>query len=416
MIGSFGFSGALAVDCSNEGLKRCAEPNGKSARFFECSNGKEVESTCKTGETCHGNGDTSTMCINVPAFKKRQKLMKRDTAFGGYEPLVNEFNGGMYGDAQSFNKFCTNMRSMMFVDKNSLGDVTGSVGNGVRNNRSKIGQNSQDIGKLSQTTQGQNTLIKGAKSFSNSLNQNKAEYSYLVADVATNTKHNKQGRDGLSSVMTNTFTATADGASGGSQISGVETKQALTNLDFALNAHYPGTLGKVFSGNLSPDNLGNNVAALSSGNSNGTANIFGSLVANTKEGTEYLAPFTAGAVQLTDSTAQYASASRMNSVFRKYQPSSISSSSTVNILNGAANAAVNSKGKFRSSLDNSMIAYKSTVDNNKCGCGNSDAYGSMMAMSAALAMTQMAAPSGSCCFPSRGGGAGGNMFLRSLII
>ncbi|PVU89335.1 hypothetical protein BB561_005415 [Smittium simulii] len=392
---AFGFYGAIAIDCLNEGAKRCVESNGKSARFITCSNGKEVESMCKPGETCYGNGETGPMCINAPAFRKRQKLMKRDSAFGGYEPLINNFNDGLYGDGNSFGGFISNMRSMMFVDKNSLTDVSNSVSSGINDNKAKIASNAKDIGKLSQTANGRQEMISGAKRFSRSLNQNRADYSYLVTDVAVNSKTNKQSRDGLSRLMTNSFTTSAGGATGNSAISGQETQQALSNLNVALNTFYPATLGKAFTGTFTPSNIAGNVASLSSGNANGTAQIFDSLVSNTKGGTQYLAPFTAAAVDLTDSTANFATPVRLNNVFRKYQPKGISDSNTVNFINGAANAAANSRGKFRSSLDNSLISYTKTVDNNQCGCGNSDSYSSMMMIASILAMSQMGGASGS---------------------
>ncbi|PVV03938.1 hypothetical protein BB560_001564 [Smittium megazygosporum] len=405
---ALGLPAVFGATCQNEGATRCTMPNGKGAKYIVCENGKEVEKTCEGAETCHGNGNTGIMCIDAVAFKKRQS--NSGSTFGGYEPLINSFNNGMYGDANSFNKFVTNMRSMMLTDKNALGDVSSTVGDGVQASKGKIASNTQNIGSKFSTTQGINGVITSAKNFQRSLNQNSAGYSSLMADVATNTKTNPNNLGGVSSLVTNTYTASASGLSPNTAMPSADVNRALNNMNVAFNMFYPNSLGKLFQGSMAPSSIASNVVASSGGDQNATASVFRSLIGKTADGQQFIAPFTSAGVKITDSVTNYATPARVSNVLKKYRSVSPSSSNTVNVMNGVANVAVSSRGSYRASIDNSNIAFTSSSSGSNCGCSNSDSFAAYLAILGTLSMSQMVVPSGGCCYSN-----GASVFARSLI-
>ncbi|PVU95720.1 hypothetical protein BB561_001645 [Smittium simulii] len=124
---ALGISEVIVGNCSNGELSVVLSLKRKIARFIDCKNGKEVEAICKAGEKFYGNGDTNTICIDALAFGKRQKLLKRYSDLAGYEPSINNFNSGLYGNSNSFGVFITNMRSIMFVDKNASSGKSMSI-------------------------------------------------------------------------------------------------------------------------------------------------------------------------------------------------------------------------------------------------------------------------------------------------
>ncbi|PVV00430.1 hypothetical protein BB560_005186 [Smittium megazygosporum] len=400
---------AFGATCQNEGATRCSMPNAKGAKYIICENGKEVEKACEGGETCHSNGNTGIMCIDVVNFKKRQA--NTNSAFGGYEPLINSFNNGMYGDANSFNSFITNMRSMMMTDKNALGDVTGSVSSGVQASKSKIGSNTKDIGSMFKSSDGVNNVISNAKKFQRSLNQNMAGYSNLVSDVAANSKSNAGNLNGVSSLLTSTYTAAASGINNNTGISADEINKAITNMDMAFDMYYPNTLGKLFQGNLDANSIAGNAASSSGGNPNATSYIFRSLIDKTKNGQAFITPFTSAAVKLSDSITTYATPARVTNVINKYRSINPSSSNTVNVMNGVANAALSSRGSYRATIENSYIAYTTDTTGSDCGCGNSDSFSAFLGILASLLVSQMLVPSGGCCYPTSV-----SIFTRSLSV
>ncbi|PVV03789.1 hypothetical protein BB560_001724 [Smittium megazygosporum] len=349
------------------------------------------------------------MCIDAVAFKKRQA--NPGSVFGGYEPLINNFNNGMFGDASSFGNFVNTMRSIMFTDKNALGDVAGSIGAGVKTSASAIASNAVDIGDLFSSTTGISNVISGAKNFQRSLNQNKAGYANLVADTATNSKSNPSNLNGVSGLVTNTYTAAASGVSDSTSIASNEATRALNNMNLAFNMYYPNTLGKLFQGNLDPSIAGKSFAASSAGDNNATSSLFRSLVEKTNDGQQFISPFTAAGVQLTDSISAYASVDRVSNVLTKYRSINPSTSNTVNVMNGVANAAISSRGAYRGAIDNSMIAYTTDTAGSGCGCGNSDSFSGFLAILATLSISQLLVPSGGCCHPNSAA-----VFARSLTV
>ncbi|PVU84935.1 hypothetical protein BB560_007206 [Smittium megazygosporum] len=406
---ALGLQTVFAARCENENSSRCVEPNGKSNKYIVCENGNEVEKTCEGAETCYGNGKTGTMCIDAVALKKRQS--NSNSAFGGYEPLLNSFNSGLYGDANSFGKFVNNMRSMMLTDKNALGDVTGSISNGVQSTKSKIASNTKNVGAMLGSNNGIQNVISNAKNFQRSLNQNAAGYSYLVSDAATGAKTNPNNLSGLSSLLSNSYTAAASGVNPDTTIPSGDVNRALNNMNLAFNLFYPNTLGRLLRGSAAPNTIAPSIVASSGGDSNATANVFRSLVDKTANGQQFIAPFTTAGVQLSNSVTGYATPARVSNVFRKYRSVSSSSSNTVNALNGVANVAIASRGRYRAAIDNSNIAYSTDTSGVDCGCGNSDSFSGLLAILAVLTTSQLVAPSGGCCYPS-----GASVFARSLIV
>ncbi|PVV04798.1 hypothetical protein BB560_000694 [Smittium megazygosporum] len=406
---ALGLQTVFAVRCENENASRCVLPNGKGNKYIVCENANEVEKTCEGAETCYSNGNTGIMCIDVVALKKRQT--SSNSAFGGYEPLLNNFNSGLYGDANKFGNFVTNMRSMMMTDKNALGDVSSSISNGVQSTKSKIASNTKNVGAMFGSTSGLNGLISGAKNFQRSLNQNSAGYSYLVSDAATSAKSNQNNLNGLSSLLSNSYTAAASGVNPNTAIPSGDINRALGNMNLAFNMYYPNTLGRLFTGSMAPSSVAPNIAASSAGNSNATANVFRSLVGKTANGQQFISPFTTAGVQLSNSITGYATPARVSNVLKKYRSVSPSSSNTVNAMNGVANAAISSKGRFRSAIDNSNIAYTMNTSGVDCGCGNSDAFSGLLAILTVLLTSQLIAPSGGCCYPSSA-----SIFARSLMV
>ncbi|PVV03133.1 hypothetical protein BB560_002403 [Smittium megazygosporum] len=181
-------------------------------------------------------------------------------------------------------------------------------------------------------------------------------------------------------------------------------------MNLAFNMYYPNSLGKLLQGGLSPSAAGGSVAGSSAGDNNGTANIFRSLVDKTNNGQQFITPFAAAGVKMTDSVTAYATPARVNNVVNKYRSISPSSSNTVNVLNGVANAAISSRGSYRSSIDNSYIAYTSDTSGSNCGCGSSESFSAYLAILATLSMSQLLVPSGGCCYSNNA-----SIFARSLI-
>ncbi|PVV02762.1 hypothetical protein BB560_002773 [Smittium megazygosporum] len=289
------------------------------------------------------------ICIYVPVLEKLQP--KKVSIFGGLESLINSFNNVLFGYSGRFSQFIDTMRSITFTDKKFLTDVASSIQDGVKKPANVIFSNAFGITDLLLSITGiGGNVIRSAKNFQRSLDQNLAGYSSLFSEAGSGYK--------------------------ASRISSDELNKAVKTAS---------------------------LAAGSRGNANGTANLFRALAKKkkkTNDGQQFITPFTAAGVQLTCSVTAYASPARVKSVLSKYKPAVTPCSSTVNAMNSVSNAAASSRGALRGAIDNSLTAYTIDASEANCGCSNSKSFASSLAILASLLVSQLLAPSGSCRLPN----------------
>ncbi|PVU93648.1 hypothetical protein BB561_003146 [Smittium simulii] len=393
-------SGAFGGECANQGIEKCQDISGTSPNIIVCDLGREIIKKCPQGELCYGSGRSEILCINPKKSIPLAKRSDNSDPFGEYSTGINDFLKGMNGDAVTFKKFIKTCISAMFTNKDAVQDMSASLNRGLGQSKKYIGENSKDLSEALSTSKKTYDSIYKARLFTNSINSNLGDFSYLVYDVGTTVSNNGGAREGLAGAITTGYTAVSD-YNPKERFIYDQTYKALLGFSKALNQFYPKTLGKVMYGDLAPEKLVYYLDAASKGNTNGTANVMSSVFNTIAPGHDYMPAFTHSAGKLGKKIAYSLNPTIVKNVMNKYKPTKPHKNAYVNIIIGATNAIVKTKGKYEAEILSSYKIYFKNVEPD-CGCKNETIFAQLYYYLALLCLSVLVTPTGACCVPGSG--------------
>ncbi|OMJ20941.1 hypothetical protein AYI69_g6027 [Smittium culicis] len=404
---------ASAASCGNHGATRCLSANGISASFVKCEYGVEVQYECDGRNLCYGSGTSGVMCIEKPLASKRQTISS--STFGGYESSMNQLIDGINGNTNSLNMWLKSARTAMFTDRNAIANVATAMNRGISAKASSIGNGINSVNNLRNTASGQNTIIANARKFMVAASANKNDFGYFMSDLSNNAATSVSNRQGLSSMVTNTYSTGRNPLSSSAQTSIVS---ALNNLRAITTIYHPSTFGAIFRGDMLPSKLGPQIYRGTNGDANATDAMVASMMTQLKGRTSGLAGFYTAAAVVSKNVASNANANIIQTIVNKYKSGRPSGVSMADSINGIANVFANVGTRYNTQINSIVTQY--TRDSGvicegcgappDCGCNNNNFNALVIAILLLIISGMITTPSSSCCYSSS------NLFAtRSLI-
>ncbi|OMJ13447.1 hypothetical protein AYI70_g8492 [Smittium culicis] len=402
-----------AASCGNHGATRCLSANGLGSAFVKCEYGVEVEYECEGSTLCYGSGTSGIMCIAKPQASKRQTTSS--STFGGYEGSINQLIDGVNGNTNSLNSWLKNARASMFTDKNAISNVAAAMNKGIIAKSANIGNGINNLKNLRTTAAGQTTIINNAKKFMVAATANKNDFGYFMNDISNNAANSVANRQGLSSMLTNTYASGKNPITAAGQNSVVS---ALNNLRAITSIYTPRTFGAIFKGGLLPATIGPQLYRGTNGDVNATDAMFTSLLSQLKGRTSGLAGFYTAAAVTSNKVAANVNPGVISKVLGKYRSSNPSGVGLADTINGVANVFANVGTKYNAQV--SQIVNQYTRDAEvicpgcgappECNCNDEDFNALLLSILLLLSAGLIGTPSTSCCYTSK------NLFAaRSLV-
>ncbi|OMJ29047.1 hypothetical protein AYI69_g1461 [Smittium culicis] len=402
-----------AASCGNHGATRCLSANGLGSTFVKCEYGVEVEYECEGSNLCYGSGTSGVMCIAKPQASKRQT--SSSSTFGGYEGSINQLIDGVNGNTNSFNSWLKSARAAMFTNKNAISNVATAMNKGIIAKSSNIGSGINNLKNLRTTAAGQNTIITNARKFMVAATANKNDFGYFMSDISNNAANSVVNRQGLASMLTNTYSAGKNPITAAGQNSVVS---ALNNLRAITSIYQPKTFGAIFKGGLLPATIGPQLYRGTNGDVNATDAMFTSMFSQLKGRTSGLAGFYTAAAVTSNNVAANVNSGVISKVLGKYRSSRPTGVGLADTINGVANVFANVGTRYNTQV--SQIVNRYSADSEvicpgcgappDCNCNDEDFNALMLSILLLLSAGLIGTPSTSCCYSSK------NLFAaRSLV-
>ncbi|OMJ20306.1 hypothetical protein AYI70_g4194 [Smittium culicis] len=402
-----------AASCGNHGATRCLNANGVSASFVKCEYGVEVQYECEGRNLCYGSGTSGVMCIEKPLASKRQTTSS--STFGGYESSMNLLIDGINGNTNSLNTWLKNARSAMFTDRNSISNVATAMNRGIAAKATLIGNGINGVNNLRKTASGQNAIIASAKKFMIAASSNKNDFGYFMSELSNNAANSVTNRQGLSSMVTKTYSTGNNPLSSSAQSSVVS---ALNNLRAITTIYHPSTFGAIFRGSMLPSTLGPQIYRGTNGDANATDAMVASMMTQLKGRTSGMAGFYTAAAVVSNNVAANANANIIQTIVNKYKSGRPTGVGLADSINGIANVFANVGTKYNTQINSIVNQY--SRDSGvicegcgappDCGCNDNNFNALVIAILLLIISGMITTPSSSCCYSSK------NLFAtRSLI-